>query len=120
MPATLSSTGMKPPSDSTDLIPKGSQEPVPETSLASEVEKDDLAARLRIVRRKEKRHLLWTILGFSPGAAIPALGLMREGSTGLLLLLGGLVVVVQGYSWNKAAREAEKLEKQLLRLSEGE
>jgi hypothetical protein len=111
---------MKPPLDSHDLIPSNPQGLGPGPSLALEVEKEDLETRLKIVKRKEKRHLLWTILGFSPGAAIPALGLMREGSTGLLLLLGGLVVVYQGYSWNKAAREAERLEKELHQLSEGE
>jgi len=112
--------GLKPPLDSNDLIPNNPPGVAPGPSLAQEVEKEDLETRLKIMKRTEKRHLLWIILGFSPGAAIPALGLLREGSTGLLLLLGGLFAVYQGYSWNRAAREAERLEKQLRQLSEGE
>lgn len=108
------------PSDSNELISKNLEGGVPGPALALELEKEDLETRLGIVKRKEKRHLLWAILGFSPGAVVPALGLMREGSTGLLLLLGGLVVVYQGFLWNKSAREAERLENQLHLLSEKE
>ena len=110
---------MNSPSDSSDMISLGSHGPVTEVSLVSGVEKTDLEARLRIVRRKKNRHFLWTILGFSPGAAIPMLGLMREGNPGLVVLLSGLVVVVEGYSWYRAARETRRLEEELKLLSDG-
>ena len=111
---------MRHPSDSTGSDPKGPGSGGLGPFLASEFEREDLERRLLVVRRKERRHLLWAVLGFSPGAIIPAMGLMREGSTGLVFLLGVLVVVSQGYYWNRAAREAEGLEKKLHRLAEEE
>lgn len=88
--------------------------------LAHRVEVEDLELKLHAVRRREKRHLLWMVLGVSPAAVIPALGLLREGSTDLLLLLLVLVAVVHTVAWNRAAREAERLEKELQGLLEGE
>ena len=58
------------------------------------------------------------VLGFSPAAILPALGLLREGRFDLLLLLGALVLVTQTYSWTKASREAERLENLLRRMQE--
>ena len=106
---------MGPPTDFSDEAPAGGGLG---PSLASKLQKEDLKERLKVVKRKEKRHLLWTILGFSPGAVIPALGLMREGNMGMLLLLGGLVGAYQWYSWTMAAREADALERRLRLLSE--
>lgn len=111
---------MKTTADPNGLVPGSPKATGLGPSLASAVEREDLEARLGVVRRKERRHLLWTVLGVSPGAVIPALGLLREGNTALLLLLSGLVVVSQGYSWARAAREAERLEKQLQSLSKPE
>ena len=109
---------MGPSTDSSDQNPAGTAGGHLGPSLTSRVQKEDLEERLKVVKRKEKRHLLWTILGFSPGAVIPALGLMREGNMGMLLLLGGLVGAYQWYSWTMAAREAEALESRLHLLSE--
>jgi hypothetical protein len=85
-------------------------------SLASHFRLEDMEHRLDAVRRREKRHLLWMFLGVSPAAAIPALGLFLEGSSDLLLLLFLLVSVVHCVYWNKAAREAERMEKEVFRL----
>jgi hypothetical protein len=109
---------MAPSSDSDDPNPADTDAGGLGPSFASKVQKQDLEERLQIVKRKEKRHLLWTVLGFSPGAVIPALGLMREGNPGMLLVLAGLVGAYQWYAWTMAAREADALEKKLYLLSE--
>ena len=79
----------------------------------SEMEREEVAKEIASLRRKGRRHLLWAFLGVSPGALIPALGLMREGSTGLLMLLGVFVVLTQLFSWGKTERKVEKLKEQL-------
>ena len=84
------------------------------TLIESEVR--DLERELRVLRRKANWHFVWTVLGLSPAALIPALGLLREGSFGLLFLLGVLVMVSQGYLGGKAARRAERVEKALENL----
>ena len=90
------------------------------SSMLHKAEVEDLERELRIVQGKAKRHLLWTLLGLSPSAIIPALGLMREGSFGLLVLLALLVMASQGYLGAKASKKAEGLEKalEILRIKE--
>jgi hypothetical protein len=102
---------------------EGGKLPDPEgtgSSLASRVEVEDLEGRVRLLRRKGRDHLLWTLLGISPAAIIPAFGLLLEGSTGLLALLGLLVTLTQGFAWVRVSREAESLEKRLRHLREGD
>ena len=86
--------------------------------IASEIE--NLERELRVVRRKANWHFLWTVLGVSPAAIIPALGLMREGSVGLLVLLAVLVTISQGYLGAKASRKAGHLEAALKTLKKEE
>jgi hypothetical protein len=81
------------------------------SAILRRIELEELEQRLRVVHRKERRHLLWMVLGISPTAILPSLGLLLEGRIGLLLLLSGLVAVSQAYAWVKASREAERLEK---------
>jgi methyltransferase (TIGR00027 family) len=109
---------MTPQSGPESREPTGPEESEPASSLIRRLELEDLEHRLDTVHRKEKRHLTWLVLGLSPAAAIPALGLLLEGRTGLLLLLLVLVAVSQLVSWNIAAREAERLENELHRLRE--
>lgn len=90
------------------------------SSFLHALEVDEMERRFETAQRKEKKHLLWMVLGLSPAAAIPALGLFLEGSSGLLLLLLGLVAVTQAVSWNRAAREAERLEAELRRFRDEE
>lgn len=111
---------MEPPSELTDPGPKLPEERSPEASLLSRLDREELESRLRVTLRKEKRHLLWMVLGISPAAVIPAIGLLREGSLGLLVILGVLVSMTQWVSWTKASREAESIEKRLNRLPKGE
>lgn len=75
---------------------------------------------LRGVRRKANWHFVWTLIGISPAAVIPALGLIQEGSRGLLVLLGVLVTISQGYLGAKASRRAGDLEARLQELKEGQ
>lgn len=111
---------MEPSPDRTDPGPRGLEQGSPGTSLLSKLEREELESRHRSAIRREKRHLFWMVLGISPAAVIPALGLLREGSLGLLVLLGVLVTVSQWASWTKASREAESLEQRLKRLPRGE
>jgi len=95
-------------------------EEVPASSsiIASEV--SDLEQELRVVRRKARWHFVWIVLGISPAAIIPALGLIREGSRGLLALLAVLVTISQGYAGAKASKKAGELEATLKELKAGE
>ena len=90
--------------------------PVPSANRSLEIEV--LEENLRSVQRREKRHLLWMVLGISPAAVLPALGLLREGNIGLLLLLGVLVTGSEWFAWIRASHEAERLERKLRELRE--
>ena len=91
----------------------------PESAILRRLEIEELEERLLVVHRKEKRHLLWMVLGISPAATLPFLGLLVQGKIGLLFLLSALVAVSQAYSWTRASREAERLEKIHRELMEG-
>lgn len=94
-----------------DLV-GGPDHPGSQSSVLARLELEELEEKLQRARRKERRHLLWTLLGFSPAAVLPALGLLREGSIGLLFLLAVLVTVSEGVAWARASRKAERLEEQ--------
>ncbi len=79
---------------------------------AARLELEELEGRLQRARKKERRHLIWTVLGLSPTAVLPALGLLRESNFGLLFLLALLVTVSEGIAWARSSREAERLEEQ--------
>lgn len=80
---------------------------------------DDLTERLRAVRKEELKHGAYALLGFTPAALIPLVGLALEGSVGLMVLLCVLVVFVEGYRWIRAGREAEWLDTAIRELKEG-
>ena len=99
----------------------GSTGPVAKGSGSAAIElaeREDLERRLLAVRKKKNRHLLWAVLGLSPAALIPAIGLLVEGEMGLLMVLVVLVFLGQLYGLAKTSSEARKLEKELLQLSE--
>jgi hypothetical protein len=81
-------------------------------------EREDLERKLHAVRKKKNRHVLWAMLGISPAAIIPAIGLLAEGDMGLLMVLLVLVFLAQVHGWGKTSKEARELEKELLQLSE--
>lgn len=102
--------------------------PVPETTDLDEVavgssillqsEIEDLEQELRAVSRKERWHFVWALIGISPAALIPAIGLFREESYGLVILLVFLVMISQFYLGIKAAGKAARLKKALEDLRE--
>ena len=85
-------------------------------SLASEIQREDLERQVQTLERKRQRHALWAVLGVSPAAFLPALGLIAEGNIGLLILLSFLVTGTQAFSWARASRESKKLKEQLSRF----
>jgi hypothetical protein len=85
-------------------------------SLVRQTEIREAAERVEAVRKKKRRHGLWALLGISPAAMLPAIGLLLEGSLGLLVLLGFLVTGTQGYAWMKSMKEEEEAEEALRRL----
>jgi len=78
---------------------------------------DDVSQALEVVRKKKRRHALWTLMGISPAALLPAIGLMMEGSEGLLLILVLLVTLTQAYGWAKNRVKEKELEESLRLLS---
>lgn len=79
--------------------------------LQSEIE--DLERELRAVRKKERWHFVWALLGTSPAALLPAIGLSWEGSYGLAVLLSLMVTISQFLLGVKATGKATRLEKAL-------
>lgn len=79
--------------------------------LQSQIE--ELERELRAARKKGRRHFVWALVGVSPAALIPAIGLFREGSFGLLVLLALLVTTSQFLLGINASGKAARLEKAL-------
>ncbi len=82
-----------------------------ELVLAAEL--DDLRTELDRLRRKEKRHLVYAFLGFSPSAIIPLIGILLGESVLMIALLLLAVPAVEGWRWFRTAREALHLEKSI-------
>ena len=91
-----------------------------EASYIIQAEVEDLERELRAVRKKERWHFVWALTGLSPAALIPAIGLFREGSFGLVVLLALLVTVSQFFLGVKATGKAARLKKALEELREKE
>ncbi len=85
-------------------------------SLASEIQREDLERQIQALERKRQRHALWAVLGVSPAALLPALGLLAEGSIGLLILLSFLVTGTQAFSWVRTSRKSARLKERMSRL----
>lgn len=98
----------------------GRIEPPPERSLPPvlRAERDDLVERLAAARKEERRHLIWCVLGMSPAALVPFLGLALEGNVALMALLCALVVLVEGWRGVRSGREARQLELALADLED--
>ncbi|NNM05305.1 MAG: hypothetical protein HKO65_09395 [Gemmatimonadetes bacterium] len=86
-------------------------------STIIQAEIDDVSRSLELVRKKKGRHALWALLGISPAAVIPAIGLMMEGSETLLVVLVLLVTITQGYGWAKNRVKEKEFEETLRRLT---
>jgi hypothetical protein len=107
-----------------DLVPTGPEasppEPVvPGPSAVVQSEIEDLKRELKATRRKSRMHFMWLLLGISPGAILPALGLLGEGRTDLLVIFLIMVAASQLYLGMKAATKMDRLKARLNEL-EGE
>lgn len=87
-------------------------------SPALRADHDDLTRQLEAARKDEQRHMLRSVLGMSPGALIPFIGLAMEGEVALVALLCVLVVFVEGWRWIRAGQRARRIEVALRELEE--
>ena len=85
-----------------------------------ETERADLEHALTKAQGRKSRHALWVLLGISPAAMIPALGLILEGSIALVVVLLVLVSVVEAVRWFQAAAVVSRLEQALYGLDDEE
>ena len=78
----------------------------------------DVTEALRLARRAETRHGMFALLGVSPAALLPVLGLLFEGSGALVVSLCILVVLTEGWKWMSSGREVKRLEALLREFEE--
>ncbi|MHB1192145.1 MAG: putative signal transducing protein [Longimicrobiales bacterium] len=88
-------------------------------SHLQESDRRDLTERLEAARKAEVRHFIRCMLGVTPTAVIPIVGLALEGNVALLALLCVLVVLVEGWKWIRSGRLVRRLQGELARLEEG-
>jgi hypothetical protein len=79
----------------------------------------DARRNLAAAEGRAQRHLVWLILGLSPAALIPFVGLLIEGSPELLFVLVWLVLIVEGWRYLRASREVRRLRAVVARIEEG-
>jgi len=79
---------------------------------------DDLTHALEKARKDEFRHFIWCVLGGTPAAVIPLVGLAARGEAALIAVLMVLVFLSEGWKTLKAGREVKRLEAALARLDE--
>ncbi|MGD8318919.1 MAG: DUF2007 domain-containing protein [Gemmatimonadota bacterium] len=77
---------------------------------------DDVNRQLRRARRKEMGHFVRSMLGITPAALIPIVGLALRGEVALVALVCVSVVFVEGWRWIQAGREVRRLEDMLTKL----
>lgn len=77
-----------------------SQDVVCEADLA------DLHDELEQARRRRRRHFIWAVVGFSPSAILPVVGIIAGGP---VLLLGGLILALVGLEGVRAFRASQNV-----------
>ena len=87
-------------------------------SPVQQADRRDLTERLEAARKAEVRHFILCMLGVSPAAVIPIVGLALEGNVAILALLCVLVVLVEGWKWIRARRLVKLIEMELAELAE--
>lgn len=92
--------------------------PARRLSPLQRAERRDLEERLKAARKAEVRHFIRCMLGVTPTAVIPIVGLALEGNVALLALLCVLIVLVEGWRWIAAGRQAQQIQLALVRLEE--
>lgn len=70
----------------------------------------DARTALGVAEDRASRHLVWAMLGLSPAALIPLVGLVVEGSLNLIGPLIALVFLVEGGRYLSAQREVKRLQ----------
>ena len=81
-------------------------------------ELDDLTSALEKAHKDEFKFFVRCLLGVTPAAVIPLVGLALKGEVALIALLCVLVVFSEGWKAVKANREVKRLEQALARLEE--
>lgn len=111
---------VEPPEGAGDAAddPSGPEEKAIPPALRAE--RDDVVEELLTARKAEMRHLVWCMIGITPAAVIPFVGLALEGNVALMALLCVLVVFVEGWRWIRAGRRVKALEAELARLDAGD
>jgi hypothetical protein len=106
------------------LGPPGSDRAAPPSlrplSPVQQADRQDITERLEAARKAEVRHFIRCMLGVTPTAVIPIVGLALEGNVALLALLCVLVVLVEGWRWIAAGRDVRRLEDALALLEGGQ
>ncbi|HSW29827.1 MAG TPA: DUF2007 domain-containing protein [Longimicrobiales bacterium] len=104
------------------LGPPGSRRATPPAlrplSAVQQADRRDLTERLEAARKAEVRHFIRCMLGVTPTAVIPIVGLALEGNVALLALLCVLVVLVEGWKWIRSGRLVRRLRGELATLEE--
>lgn len=91
--------------------------PVPDGMRALlQADLDDLTERLEGARRRYRRHLLWLLLGASPGALLPMLFVVSEVGGGALVVVILGVLMVEGWRALRAKRLIRRLETQFMEV----
>ncbi len=89
-------------------------------SHLQESDRRDLTERLEAARKAEVRHFIRCMLGVTPTAVIPIVGLALEGNVALLALLCVLVVLVEGWKWIRSGRLVKRLQGELAKLEDAD
>ena len=79
---------------------------------------DDLDLQLERERKSYQRHLLWLVLGASPGALLPMLFVMTEFGGAALVAVILTVIVLEGWRAFGAKRSIRSLETLEMELRE--
>ena len=86
-------------------------------SLALRNDLLDVNERLEVAQSKMARHGVWALLGLSPIALVPFLGLLAEGRLGLVVALSVLVVLVESWRYTRSKDDVRRLTKVMDHLS---
>ncbi len=105
---------------STEVRPGPAPTATPPLAPLQEADRRDLTERLTAARKAEVRHFIRCMLGVTPAAVIPVVGLALEGNVALLALLCVLVTLVEGWRWIRAGRLVKRLEGELALVGETE
>ena len=80
---------------------------------------EDARGALADAEKRAGRHLLWAANGLSPAALVPFVGLLLEGSVGLVVVLLFLVFLIESWLYLRATSEAQRQRAVVERLLAG-